>query len=273
MYKIRKITFDNHPSLGNLSLDFCGKDGKTVDTVILAGENGTGKSTIIEALYRITTFKADYPLKVEIESNDAIVNLTFYQHQVHHNETHLFVMDNKGLNTIVNSSDVKNRYPFCSIFSDVDINFSTEEISSVTSLNLDEQSQSRRSNNNLPKQIKQLLIDIQALDDGDVAKAVRDNPDTPKSQLNITERMPRFTNAFNRMFDELTYSHIENQNNHKSVLFKKYGKEIPIDKLSSGEKQIVYRGSFLLKDVNALNGAFVFIDEPEISLHPAWQKR
>lgn len=46
-----------------------------------------------------------------------------------------------------------------------------------------------------------------------------------------------------------------------------------MDKLSSGEKQIVFRGCFLLKDSNAMNGAFVFIDEPEISLHPTWQMK
>ena len=38
-------------------------------------------------------------------------------------------------------------------------------------------------------------------------------------------------------------------------------------------KQIVYRGCFLLKDVNSISGAFVFIDEPEISMHPNWQSR
>lgn len=43
MYKIRKVKFKNHKVLGNLELDFCGIDGKAVDTVIIAGENGTGK--------------------------------------------------------------------------------------------------------------------------------------------------------------------------------------------------------------------------------------
>lgn len=28
-----------------------------------------------------------------------------------------------------------------------------------------------------------------------------------------------------------------------------------------------------MKDVNATNGAFVFIDDPEISLHPNWQMK
>ena len=49
--------------------------------------------------------------------------------------------------------------------------------------------------------------------------------------------------------------------------------DIPIDGLSSGEKQVVYRGCFLLRDINATKGAFVFIDEPEISLHPNWQMK
>jgi hypothetical protein len=85
--------------------------------------------------------------------------------------------------------------------------------------------------------------------------------------------MSRFKNAFAKIFDNLTYDHVENQNGHKSIIFKKNNAEIPIEALSSGEKQIVYRGCFLLKDANALNGAFVFIDEPEISLHPNWQKK
>lgn len=46
-----------------------------------------------------------------------------------------------------------------------------------------------------------------------------------------------------------------------------------LSNLSSGEKQIVYRGAYLLKDSNSLRGATVLIDEPEISLHPEWQKK
>lgn len=74
-------------------------------------------------------------------------------------------------------------------------------------------------------------------------------------------------------FDDLRYDRIENRDGHKEIVFRKCGKEIPIDALSSGEKQVVYRGCFLLKDANAIRGAFVFIDEPEISLHPLWQQK
>ena len=53
MYKIRKVKFKNHPVLQNLTLDFCDNKGHAVDTVILAGENGVCKSTIINELYKI----------------------------------------------------------------------------------------------------------------------------------------------------------------------------------------------------------------------------
>ena len=67
MYKIRKIKFQEHPILKNLELDFCGKDGKAFDTIIFAGENGTGKSTIINALYEIASHTVKYPVLVEFE--------------------------------------------------------------------------------------------------------------------------------------------------------------------------------------------------------------
>lgn len=43
MYKVRKIQFIEHPILKNMEFNFVGRDGKTVDTVIFAGENGCGK--------------------------------------------------------------------------------------------------------------------------------------------------------------------------------------------------------------------------------------
>lgn len=102
------------------------------------------------------------------------------------------------------------------VYSDVDINFHSKHLSSVTSLTLDATNDSRRSSNDLPTQINQLLIDIQALDDAEIALSVRENPETVAKNLKVSERMPRFTSAFNRMFDTLSYSRIVNQNGRKS---------------------------------------------------------
>lgn len=273
MYKIKKIAFHDHPVLGNFSLDFCDSEGKAVDTVIFAGENGVGKSTILNELYKVASHQENSELEVEFENNTRVFSITYRFHKISEGSTALYANDGQGFNAYSGTSTFKDKYPFSGIFSDVDINFHSRQVSSVTSLALDEEKNSRRSSNDLPTQINQLLIDIQASDDADVALAVRQHPELTGKDLNVTERMPRFTTAFNRMFNGLTYSRVENQGGHKSILFSKKGTEISIDALSSGEKQIVYRGCFLLKDANAINGAFVFIDEPEISLHPTWQKK
>ncbi len=49
--KIRKVKWKNHPVLGDLLLDFRNSaTGEPSRTIVFAGENGTGKSTILEDL-------------------------------------------------------------------------------------------------------------------------------------------------------------------------------------------------------------------------------
>lgn len=35
----------------------------------------------------------------------------------------------------------------------------------------------------------------------------------------------------------------------------------------------MYRGMFLLRNLNVLSGSVIFVDEPEMSMHPRWQKK
>ena len=64
MSRIKSIRIEGHPALGNLDLDFCGTDGRAVDTVILAGENGVGKSTVMGLLYGLISGRAGKPFGV-----------------------------------------------------------------------------------------------------------------------------------------------------------------------------------------------------------------
>lgn len=271
MYRIRKVIFERHKVLGNLELDFCDKEGNAVDTVIFAGDNGCGKSTILNELYDIACHKVKSPVTIELEDGNTRANLNYYWNES--SGGYMYIRDRQGLNAIVASSSVSKKYPFHGVFSDVDINFTAANIQSVTSLELDSAENSRRSAPTLPKDVKQLIVDIQALDDAEIARFHRTNPVETYENAKIKERMPRFIEAFKKIFSDINYSAVENKHGHKEIVFVKNGKRITIDDLSSGEKQIVYRGCFLLKDVNALNGAFVFIDEPEISLHPSWQEK
>ena len=47
---IKEIKWDSHSVLGDLSLDFTKPNGDLYNTIIFAGENGCGKTTILSTL-------------------------------------------------------------------------------------------------------------------------------------------------------------------------------------------------------------------------------
>ncbi len=48
---IRRIKWKDHPVLGNLELDFTKKNREGIyNTIVLIGENGSGKTSILESL-------------------------------------------------------------------------------------------------------------------------------------------------------------------------------------------------------------------------------
>lgn len=301
--KIRKIEFTNHPIFDDLKLDFTDANGKTINTIIIAGENGVGKSLLLNTIFEFSNLnlvsdKRDEKRKFEIElSNEEIQKLKVGQHSKQYFTTNykdnIFIIsidyniiDNwnqidirgkteTGLSpTIVghlfSQSDTNGILK--TIFSDVEINFTPKQITTVTSTNLDRTDlKSQRSNSNLATEITQLLIDVQSLDALEFTEWARNNTGQPIDNDKIDIRIKRFTSAYDFMFPLKRYKRIENKDNKKEIIFEENGKEMSISKLSSGEKQIVFRGSFLLKDKESSKGALILIDEPEISLHPNWQ--
>ena len=52
--KIKSINIQNNKILGNLFLDFTNDSGEIINSIIIAGENGTGKSTILNIIYEFS---------------------------------------------------------------------------------------------------------------------------------------------------------------------------------------------------------------------------
>lgn len=128
MPKIRKVHINGHPILGDLNLDFCGPNGRAVDTVILAGENGAGKSTIMGLLYDLVSGNSDAlpfaSVKVEFEEAEAVATLVFTFEK---SGTHSMVRaaeEGSDRKRWVGSDEFKAAHPMNAIYSDVDINFS-----------------------------------------------------------------------------------------------------------------------------------------------------
>ncbi|MBU3112677.1 hypothetical protein [Clostridium lacusfryxellense] len=46
--KLKKIIFNNHEILNNLEVDFCDSKGIPLNTVVVIGNNGTGKTTLLK---------------------------------------------------------------------------------------------------------------------------------------------------------------------------------------------------------------------------------
>lgn len=291
--RIRSIAFENHPILGDLSFDFTDANGNIVDTIIIAGENGCGKTALLNELFLISFVPTDQKVGKKIisfELSDEEIQLILQD--TRSKQIFRDGISSKEFSIVHDYSCVGwkqftvkgNEYEFSGssigffeqvtkrIFSDVEINFTPGNLSHVTSKDIDSSSKiATKSSLDLATEISQLLIDIKASDDSDLSDWVKDNPGVAPPESVQSIRMKRFTRAFGYMFPSLNFKGIYNMDNQKKVMFSDHERLIPIESLSSGEKQIVFRGGFLLKDKNSLLGAFALVDEPEISLHPNWQ--
>ena len=105
-------------------------------------------------------------------------------------------------------------------------------------------------------------------DNNDIVEYLENHSSISESKKNI--RMSRFNKAFFHIFNRnLRFKGLKE---NVMPIFQKGDKEIKITELSSGEKQIVFRGTYLLKNQEALKGCLVLVDEPEISMHPKWNE-
>lgn len=296
MPKIKNIEFVNHPIFRTTKFDFCCEDGTPANTVTLAGENGSGKTRLLEELYHGTkcTYRIEAPIR---QQRQTIINIDLTDSQYYdyinpsaqidsaklitssdtdseeqYHKVEFYRKDSLVLH--VGARQVINRvtdFSLNSAYSGTDINYIPRHpVEGVTSLDLD--SGELYESEDVAHDVTQLLIDIASQDNDEIALRVSQHPHLPvPKSLREDLRMKRFSRAFTYMFgDSLKYKTIRD-NIHP--IFEKHGIEIPIDTLSSGEKQIVFRGVYLLRNINNLSGCPIFIDEPELSMHPKWAKQ
>ncbi|MDA3057336.1 ATP-binding protein [Campylobacter sp. VBCF_05 NA6] len=296
MIKIKSIKFKDHKILGKkLELDFCDKDGNPADTIIIAGENGTGKTTILEEIEKILTYQFSENVIYTIINNDDIFKYDNKKFWKNNDEISYPFKVGTDFKKIFEDDfkEFKNLSNFLApLYATVNINFSPNtKIKKIGGDNTDINDDERKKfTDKTAENIKQLFADIINYDykiKAEKYDEISENIKQSKVKIekvikkiqneintNLLLKMNRFKKVFNnKMFEGLEFEGIDNIDGNIEILFKKNGEKISIDDLSSGEKQIVFRGAFLLRDKNALNGAVVLIDEPEISMHPKWQEK
>lgn len=307
--QIKKIKLENNTFFGNTTFDFTNDDGEIMDNIILAGENGSGKTQLLNLLYEFSTLSTGGIVSSEkreftvLLSNEELLQITSNMNattplispsgefeitqdfttqpnywnriKVKYISTDENGVDfTKSIDSSHLFSNVNVKKLFKSVFSTVEINYNPQTTSTITAQEIDQEIEnSIRSSDNLGTEIQQLFIDIHTNDATDLQNWVDEhNGIAPPPEVKNV-RINRFKKAFSTVFNNLNFHRIVTENNIKKVIFKKHEQEVDIASLSSGEKQIVFRGAFLLRNQQSIKGNTILIDEPEISLHPKWQAK
>lgn len=278
---IKSVKWNNHDVLGNLELDFKKQDGSAYNTIILAGENGAGKTTILETIANFLNLGSvvcfehiKYDANGEnysISPHEVNPHLGFHNRKKESDGTVVSVITNGSTNFEKLQSDSEDIRHYGCAYSKARSGFSTKAVKSTTTSQLDDSKYESDSSDDFTA-IKQMLVNIKSQDNSTWARLSRNGDPRTYQEFLPSGKMHRFENAFNQFFDTLQFEDVDEESaDEKKIIFKKHGKTISIDQMSTGEKQIVFRGSHLLKNSQNLVGGTIFVDEPELSMHPKWQ--
>lgn len=283
---IRGIKWNNYNALGNLELDFSKTDGTIYNTIILAGENGVGKTTILETLATFLNLGTIEPFEfIDYDVNNNSFNiipnyeykdapaLGINRRKNKNTGIEIVASGTRNLNRNLIEEDVEDIRYYGFSYSKARSGFNTAIISSTTVQQLDANKYENDDKDDFTD-IKQLIVDIDAQDNSEWMRITKSGVTKSFEEFKKESKLYRFEKAFNDFFETLKFKGIDDSSTkEKKIIFEKNGKEISIDDLSTGEKQIVFRGAHLLKNSNSISGGIVLIDEPELSMHPKWQEK
>ena len=271
--KVNGVKFKNHKVLGDLGISFCGSDNKTLDKIVLIGENGTGKTTILKEIYDL----------MDIESHSKSENKIFLD--LEENEKYLFknyLLKNN--NNIIMEDDIlydcadikcldikkeafnfeeieKDKYKSKVIYLPAEVNFNS----------LKRVDRTFRYKYKFRNEINENLIsDLPSAIANRIYVEMIMNEDLPARESR--EKVCKEVNSiFESMDLDVELIGLSKDEDTVPIFRNIEGKEFDISGLSSGEKQLFLR-ALSLKFLN-VNNSIILIDEPEISLHPRWQRK
>jgi predicted ATPase len=305
--RIVELGFKNHPILGNLQLDFKDTTGKAAPIVILCGENGTGKSKILDEIFTLLSakdapkWKYIDPVKVELSTSDlekANGHLYANSHvvltgdaliQAHdptnagHSHGALLITTSPGSTLSINRAAAVNTTSYSdgkttrealpvmsALFSEVSPIMQIAGSKGVKTSELDKTVTSTRQPSAIVDAVNQTLINLRTQDAADIQSYVENNLGQPVPPSIINQRSKRFNEAIQYFAPDLA---LVGHTTRLLAEFERGGARFDINALSSGERQILTRMSFLLTDIAESKNSVVIFDEPETGLHPAWQEK
>lgn len=275
--KIKEIEIKDLKGFKDFKLSF-EKENKILDLIILAGSNGTGKTTLLEVIKDF--FENQYVNYSNIEKSN--VDLKILLNRSEKNSRALADADNgyerqlwEFFNALRNYEYYKNN------------NLGTYE--NLVAKNLENLPKviylPTRTNfnnvntrtNTLPKKNDFInIVDSNIFDDIPSYIATKRNylanTNDDMTMKEINEKLSNEINSIFRILDlDVKFIGLSRDETSTPMFTNSSGVEFDINALSSGEKQLFLR-TLSLKMLEPVN-SIILIDEPEISLHPKWQQR
>ena len=261
--KIKSLKVQNHYLFKDNEIKFFNENNEMLKTVVLAGINGSGKTTFLKAIVNVLTDKnnqEDTKVMLDIDENEEVY-LKNQFNVVIENDKYFNISKPTLYRFEPSSLNYGEKEKPRLVFLPTEINFS----------NLEVKTRNYKSENNF-----YCLIDQNIINDVPSYLVSLVNTEIFKYEdLPIKEAIKKICDEINSIFNLLDMD-IEmigvNKNSDNMPLFKnKFGIEFDINSLSSGEKQLFLR-AMTLKMLD-INNSVILIDEPEISLHPKWQQK
>ena len=261
--KIKSLKVQNHYLFKDNEIKFFNENNEMLKTVVLAGINGSGKTTFLKAIVNILTDKnnqEDTKIMLDIDENEEVYLKNLFN-VVIENDKYFNISKPTLYRFEPSSLNYGEKEKPRLVFLPTEINFS----------NLEVKTRNYKSENNF-----YCLIDQNIINDVPSYLVSLVNTEIFKYEdLPIKEAIKKICDEINSIFNLLDMD-IEmigvNKNSDNMPLFKnKFGIEFDINSLSSGEKQLFLR-AMTLKMLD-INNSVILIDEPEISLHPKWQQK
>ena len=242
---------------------------------VLIGENGLGKTTILETIYNIITLNKRF---LEDESSegcnlemlfteDELNIINRFRNRLHKEE---FKSEEKifvGKNEIKKELNLKKQFPGSIMLKEkwfrkvvylpTDVNFKKHKVETAKKVEGSTEIGVILNSDEMSLNLKEYLVNIHYKDLEDMSIG-----ETPY-------RIQKFKQLYNTFFEEKEFLGVKDF--EPLFKIKATGEIHSADELSAGEKQIFFRGGSLLQ--MELNDSIILIDEPELSLHPEWQQK
>ena len=259
--KIKKIEIKNNKILKDISVDF-EKNGKIIDTIVVAGSNGSGKTTFLESIWNyfleISEYRRDILEKVDITFNDDFERLKDLNII-----SHLKLVDYFKKNDIKSYQETISSFKVLPklIYIPTEINFS--EVKTETTNFYKEYSFFNMVDFNMIKDIPSYIVSR-------IMYILGQN-----ENLTMLEARKKITEEINGIFNilelDVKLKGISRDGKNMPIFENSQGEEFDINELSSGEKQLFLR-TLSIKMLEP-EDSIILIDEPELSLHPKWQQQ